>query len=38
MYMSHHEPERDEGDRFAVHAALAEAIVKLMCVSLLCDR
>ena len=35
MDMSHHDPERDEGDRFEVHAALADAIVKLMCVALL---
>jgi len=38
MDMSHHERDEDEdggGDRFAVHETLAEAIVKLMCVSLL---
>ena len=37
MYDPHDPHDRDdgEGDRFEVHAALAEAIVKLMCVSLL---
>lgn len=36
MDMSFHERDEDGGgDRFEVHAALAEAVVKLMCVALL---